>query len=424
VPVKSALSNHSEPPTGDLLITPTVWQDGATAAVINDYGNPTGRRDMVAVIVGYARSPFTPAHKGALTHVRPEDFSAPVVRELLSRCALEGDDVEDLLLGCAYPEGEQGLNIGRIVTYLSGLPVTVPGSTINRLCGSSMQAIHTAAGAIMLGAGECYLCGGVETMSRVQRGGFNRSPHPQMQEEYPEAYIAMGITAENVAQLHSIPRIRQEEFALASHQKAATARDAGRFDDEMVVIDTDDGEVSADGCIRADTSLEKMAGLRPAFLEDGVVTAATSSPLTDGAAFVVVTSEEFAADRGLSPLARIISTAVVGVPPEIMGIGPVPATRKALDRAGLTVEDMDVIELNEAFSSQSLAVIDELGLDESRLNLDGGAIAIGHPLGASGARVTGKAAAILKREGGRYALATMCIGGGMGIATVLASIDS
>ncbi len=391
---------------------------------MNDYGGLAGRRDMAAVIVGYARSPFTPAHKGALTHVRPEDFATPVVRELLSRCALAGDEVEDLLLGCAYPEGEQGLNLGRIVTYLSGLPVTVPGSTTNRLCGSSMQTIHTAAGAIMLGAGECFLCGGVETMSRVQRGGFNRSPHPQMQEEYPEAYIAMGLTAENLARQHDISRTRQEEFALASHQKAAAARDAGRFEEEMVAIGTPEGEVSADGCIRADTTLDKMAGLPPAFAEDGVVTAATSSPLTDGAAFVVVTSEEFAAARGLSPLARIVSTAVAGVPPEIMGIGPVPATRKALDRAGLTLEDMDVIELNEAFSSQSLAVIDELGLDGSRLNLDGGAIAIGHPLGASGARITGKAAALLKREGGRYALATMCIGGGMGIATVLASIDS
>ncbi len=391
---------------------------------MNDYGGLTCRRDMAAVIVGYARSPFTPAHRGGLTHVRPEDFAAPVVRELLSRCGLEGDDVEDLLLGCAYPEGEQGLNLGRILTYRSGLPVTVPGSTINRLCGSSMQTIHAAAGAIMLGAGECFVCGGIETMSRVERGGFNRSPHPQMQEEYPEAYIAMGITAENVAQLHGIPRIRQEEFALASHQKAAAARDAGRLDDEIVVIDTDVGEVSADECIRADTTLEKMAGLPPAFLDDGVVTAATSSPLTDGASFVVVTSEEFAEARGLTPLARIVSTAVAGVAPEIMGIGPVPATRKALDRAGLTIGDMDVIELNEAFSSQSLAVIDELGIDDRLLNQDGGAIAIGHPLGASGARVTGKAAALLKREGVRYALATMCIGGGMGIATVLSSIDT
>ena len=391
---------------------------------VNDYGDLASRPDMAAVIVGYARSPFTPAHKGALSSTRPEDFCAPVVRELLSRCSLMGDDVEDLLLGCAYPEGEQGLNLGRIVTYLSGLPVTVPGATINRLCGSSMQTIHTAAGAIMLGAGECYLCGGVETMSRVQRGGFNRSPHPKMHEEYPEAYIAMGLTAENLARQYDISRIRQEEFALASHQNAAQARDTGAFDDEIVAIETESGEISTDGCIRADTNLEKMAGLRPAFTEDGVVTAATSSPLTDGAAFVVVTSEEFAQKRNLTPLARIVSTAVAGVPPEIMGIGPVPATRKALERAGLTMEDIDVIELNEAFSSQAIAVIDELGFDQNLLNLDGGAIAIGHPLGASGARITGKAASILNREAGRYALATMCIGGGMGIATVLSSIDS
>mgnify|MGYP002817859708 CR=1 FL=1 len=376
---------------------------------------------MAAVIYDYVRSPFHRAHKGALKDVRPEDFGGEIVQEIIARTGISGEQVEDLLLGCAYPEGEQGLNLGRILTYMSGLPNSVPGSTTNRLCGSSMQAIHDAAGAISMGSGDLFVCAGVETMSRVQRGGFNRTPHPSLESRFPEAYINMGLTAENLAKSHQIDRTRQEIFALTSHQKAAAAESDGLFDQELVSISGSDGVISHDGCIRADSTLESMARLKPAFLEDGVVTAATSSPLTDGAAACLVASSEIVDTMDGEPLAEVVATAVAGVSPEIMGIGPVPATQKALQRADLTLEDMGVIELNEAFSAQSLAVMQDLGLsdDDERVNIDGGALAIGHPLGASGARITGKAASLLKRTGEEFALATMCIGGGMGISTIL-----
>jgi len=379
---------------------------------------------MAAVIAGYVRSPFHRAHKGLLSAVRPEDMASQVIMELLDRLEVRVDDIEDLMLGCAYPEGVQGLNLGRMVTYLSGLPTSIPGVTTNRLCGSSMQAIHDAAGAISIGSGDLFLCGGVESMSLVKRGGWNRDLHPAIESEYPDAYINMGLTAENLANSHSIDRRRQEEFALRSHQKSAVAQNSGLLSDELVEISHDGIPISDDGCIRADTTLEMMASLSPAFLADGSVTAATSSPLTDGAAFTLVCSEEYAENRGIRPLARILSTAVAGVPPEVMGIGPVPASKKVLDRAGLKLDDVDVIELNEAFSAQSLAVIDDLGIseDDERLNIDGGALAIGHPLGASGARITGKAASLLMRQAGEYALASMCIGGGMGISTILEKI--
>jgi len=397
-----------------------------SSSFVNDYDSAPCGRAMRAVIAGYTRSPFQPAHKGTLVDVRPEDFASQVAQETLSRTGVSGEYVEDLMLGCAYPEGEQGLNLGRILTYMSGLPTSVPGMTTNRLCGSSMQVIHSAAGALYMGSGDCFLCGGVESMSRVQRGGFNRSPHPALEGRFPEAYIAMGRTAENLAVSHSIDRGRQEEFALRSHQKAFRAGSAGHFDDELVSITTPGGEVHSDGCIRPGTTLEAMAGLKPAFDAEGSVTAATSSPLTDGAAFVLVCSEDFALESGITPLASIVSTAIAGVPPEIMGIGPVPATQKALSRAGIGLDEVSVIELNEAFSAQSISVLSDLGLedDDSRVNIDGGSLAIGHPLGASGARITGKAASLLGRVGGQYALATMCIGGGIGIATILESWQS
>ncbi len=376
-----------------------------------------------SVIVGYARSPFTPARRGELASVRPDDLAGEVAAALMERVGIHPQEVEDLILGCAFPEGEQGFNMARMVTFLSGLPISTAGVTINRFCGSSMQSIHLAAGAIAMGSGDVFLCGGVESMSRVPMTGFNPMPNPKLYDEWPEVFTSMGVTAENLATEFDISRERQEEFALNSHRKAAAAAAAGHFDDEMVAITTDSGVVDADGCIRADSTLEAMAGLRPAFREEGSVTAATSSPLTDGAAFVIVTSEEYAENHGLKPLARIVSTAVSGCEPERMGVGPVGATAKALSRAGLTLSDIDVIELNEAFAAQSLAVIDELGIDEEKLNIDGGAIALGHPLGTSGARITGKVASILSRNGGRYALATMCIGGGQGIATILESMD-
>ena len=375
---------------------------------------------MEAVICDFVRSPFHRAHKGALSNSRPEDMVSAVVREAISRSGIEGDSVEDLLLGCAYPEGVQGLNLGRMATYLSGLPTSVPGVTTNRLCGSSMQIAHTAAGAIKMGSGDLFICAGVETMSMVQRGGWNRDLHPQIERDFPSAYIAMGLTAENLAEKYSISRLAQEEFAFNSHRKAITAQSKGFFSDELTPIPTPDGDVSIDGCIR-ETTLDKMATLSPAFTENGTVTAATSSPLTDGAACNLICSDSFAIENGLDPIAEIVSTAVAGVPPEIMGIGPVPASLKALERAGLKLDDVDVIELNEAFSSQALAVMQDLALeaDDARVNIDGGALAIGHPLGASGARILGKAASLLRRTDGEFALASMCIGGGMGIATIL-----
>jgi acetyl-CoA acyltransferase len=282
-----------------------------------------------------------------------------------------------------------------------------------------MQAIHMAAGAIQMDAGEVFICAGVESMSRVPLGGFNPLLHPGLAERYPQAYVSMGETAENLAEKYKISRARQDELALASHSRAAAAREAGKFAGEIVAVRHGNHTVEADGCIRPDTSVEALAGLKPAFKVDGSVTAGTSSPLTDGAAAVLVTTEDYAKAHGMSPLARLRSIAVAGCAPEIMGIGPVEATRKALARAGLEIGDIDVIELNEAFAAQALACVEELGLDLDKVNLDGAAIALGHPLGATGARITGKAAEIMLREGKSLALATQCIGGGQGIATVL-----
>ena len=375
-----------------------------------------------AVIAGYARSPFAPARKGALAKVRPDELMAQVVRGLLERSGVDPTGLEDLIIGCAFPEGEQGLNVARIVGFLAGLPPSVAGTTVNRFCGSSMQAIHMAAGAIATGAGEAFVCGGVESMSRVPMMGFNPLPHPGLYERAPEVYINMGLTAENLARKYDISREAQEAFALESQQRAVRAANDGRYEAEIVPIENGGGPVAADGCPRPDTTAEALAALKPAFDAKGSVTAGTSSPLTDGAAAVLVTSADYARRHKLTVMARIRATAVSGCAPEIMGIGPVEATRKALDRAGLELGQMDLVELNEAFAAQSLAVLDELELSHARVNLDGGAIALGHPLGASGARITGKAAALLQREGGRYALATMCIGGGQGIATVLEAV--
>ncbi|MEN2385856.1 thiolase family protein [Comamonas sp. A7-5] len=374
---------------------------------------------MKAVIAAYARSPFQFARKGRLAEVRPDTLAAQVVQALLKRSDLDPALLEDVILGCAYPEAAQGNNLARIVGLLAGLPETVGGMTVNRFCGSSMQAVHIAAAQIEAGMGDAFLCVGVESMTMVPQGGFNFSPNPQLQAN-TDAYISMGETAENVAQRWKVNRADQELLALQSHLKAAAARDQGLLVDEIVPILLPDGELlDADGCIRPATTLEALAGLKPAFRPDGVVTAGTSSPLTDGAAAVLVTRDDFAERHGLQVLARIRSFATVGVDPAIMGIGPIPATRKALARAGLTVADLDVVEINEAFSSQALACIRDLGLDMATVNIDGGGLAIGHPLGATGARITGKAAALLARQQGRYALATQCIGGGQGIATVL-----
>jgi len=342
----------------------------------------------------------------------------------VTRLGLEPALVDDVLMGCAYPEGEQGTNVARIATLLAGFPDTVAGATINRFCGSSMPAVHYAAGQIAIGAGEAFICAGVESMTWVPQGGFSFSPNPRFRgpntsvADFPiETYVSMGQTAENVADRYGISRIDQETFALASQQKAAAAVAGGRLSAELVPVEIPDGVVDADGCPRPLTTLAGLAQLKPAF--GGTVTAGTASPLTDGAAAVLICSEPFAHRHHLDVLARIRAAAVAGCAPEIMGMGPVPATRKALARAGLTMADIDVVELNEAFASQAVACMRELGISLERTNIDGGAIALGHPLGATGARITGKAAQILRREGKRYALATQCIGGGQGIATVL-----
>ena len=374
---------------------------------------------MKAVIVDWLRSPFHRAHKGELANVRPDEMAGQVIRQLMERNDISGSMIDDLILGCAYPEGEQGYNLGRLLTFLGELPNTVPGATINRLCGSSMQAILSAAAHIEVGWGDCILVGGVESMSRIQRRGFNWSPSPELEDKFPDAYIGMGVTAENVAKKWNQTRLQHEQFALSSHHKAATAQTNGLFKNEIATIKNNEFIISEDGCIRGNTTLESMAKLNPAFGENGIVTAATSSPLTDGAVFMIVCSEEFAEKNKLKPMARIVAGAVTGCSPEIMGIGPIEATKKVLNKANWKVDDVDLFELNEAFSSQSLAVIEELKIKPEIVNLHGGALAIGHPLGASGARITGKAASLLQSTGAERAVATMCIGGGMGISIAL-----
>ena len=374
------------------------------------------------VIAGYARSPFPFAHKGLLAKVRPDDLAAQVVRGLIDRTGVNVDDIEDLILGCAFPEGEQGFNMARLVVLMAGLPISVAGTTINRFCGSSMQSIHNAAGAMQMNAGEVFICAGVESMSRVTMGGFNPMPNPALLESNPAAYISMGETAENVGKEYNIGREEQEQFAVLSQQKAADAQSLGKLEQEIVPIQMNGLTVDTDGCLRPGTSAEDLAGLKLAFDENGSVTAGTSSPLTDGAAATLVCSEAYAQKNGLEPIARIKSIAVSGCKPETMGLGPIFASRKALARAELSAGAIDVVEINEAFATQSIASVRDLGLNIDKVNIDGGAIAIGHPLGATGARITGKAAQILKREDGRYALSTQCIGGGQGIATVMETV--
>ncbi len=376
-----------------------------------------------AVIAGYSRSPFTLSFKGGLKSVRPEDMLSQVIKSLISSVNLNKDDIEDVIVGCAFPEGEQGFNIGKVVTFMCDLPRSVAGMTVNRWCGSSMQSIHNAAGSIAMGSGKVFICAGVESMTRVPMLGFNPMPHPELLEQNPNVYLSMGVTAENVAKKYNIDRTQQQEFAISSHEKANNADTNGKFEDEITIIKDKKVDVMKDGGIRPGTNQEVLSGLKLAFDNNGTVTAGTSSPLTDGAAATLICEEEYAKSNNLEILARIKSTAVNGCEPEVMGLGPIGASKKALSRAGLKSSDLDIIELNEAFASQSLACVKDLELDEKSVNIDGGAIALGHPLGATGARITGKAAQLLKREGKKFALATQCIGLGQGIATVLEAVE-
>ena len=368
-----------------------------------------------AVIAGYSRSPFTIANKGELVSVRPEDLLSEVIKDLVSKSKINPEDIEDIIAGCAFPEGEQGFNIGKVVTYMTGMNIKTAGMTVNRWCGSSMQSLHIAAGAISMGAGNAFISCGVESMTRVPMNGFNPMPHPQLLEDNPNVYLSMGTTAENVAKKYQLTRKIQQDFAITSHQKASEAESKGNFKNEITTINN----CSKDGGIRPGTNQEILNGLKLAFDEHGTITAGTSSPLTDGAAATLICEEEYAKKNNLDILARIVSTAVEGCPPEVMGLGPIGASEKALKRANLSIKDIDIVELNEAFASQSLACIKDLNIEEKKVNLDGGAIALGHPLGATGARITGKAAELLRRENKKYALSTQCIGLGQGIATVL-----
>ena len=376
-----------------------------------------------AVIVGYKRSPFTFARKGEMANIRPEDILSQTINQLLNEIQINKNDIEDIITGCAYPEGAQGNNIAKIVSFMTDMPEHVAGMTVNRWCGSSMQAIHDATGAIAINSGDVFLCCGVESMTFIPMNGLTYDPHPQLSKDNPNVYMSMGITAENVAKKFDISRKEQQDFAISSHYKANLARESNMFDNEIVSITNNDEKINRDGGIRPNTSHEILDGLKLAFDENGTVTAGTASPLTDGASAVIVCEEEYAKKNNLNILARIKSTAVVGCPPELMGLGPINASKKALKRANLSISDIDIVELNEAFASQSLACIKELKMDINKVNIHGGAIALGHPLGATGARITGKVATLLQNNNKKYGLATQCIGLGQGIATVLENIN-
>ncbi len=376
-----------------------------------------------AVIVEAKRTPVGRGIKGAYAATRPEQLGAVVI-EALKPLLKDWSGLEDVLVGCAMPEGEQGMNMARLISFRAGLPLTAGAATINRFCGSSQEAMLMAARAIMTNQGDLFLAGGVESMSKVPMMGFNPSVDPFIAETYPQAYCSMGITAENLAKEYKITRKEQDEFAFQSHQKAAAAWKTGKFDKEVVRFETKglDGKpvtLQQDECVRADTNLEKLGDLKAAFLADGTVTAGNSSPITDGAAFLLVMEEGLAKSLGLKARARILGGAVAGVEPDRMGIGPVPAVKKVLARFGLKLDQIDAMELNEAFAAQSLAVIREGGYDPAKVNAWGGAIAIGHPLGASGARILTTLLNRLETDGGKYGIATMCIGGGQGIASII-----
>lgn len=395
-----------------------------------------------AVIVSAVRTPIGRANKGVLKDVRADDLAAIAVKAAIERVPqLDRSLIEDLILGCAFPEGEQGMNVARLVGALAGLPESAGGVTVNRFCASSLQAFNMAAQNIMLGLGEVIVAGGIESMSRIPMGGFNpsynprlmtqregsvySSPYPPCELEYGRfSYIPMGMTAENLAREYKISREEQDAFALRSHQRALAAMDQGIFKREIAPVTLPNGSImDTDEGPRRDTSLERLASLEPAFIKGGTVTAGNSSPLNDGASAVVLMSAEKARELGITPLARVITMAVSGVRPDVMGIGPVPAVKKVLGRSNMQLSDIDIIELNEAFAAQSLAVVKELGIDQEKLNPHGGAIALGHPLGCSGARLIATLVNDLQTKDKTLGLATLCVGGGQGLATLIERIS-
>ena len=390
-----------------------------------------------SVIVSAARTAIGKAPAGKLSQHRPEDMGATVVNEAIRRApGLDPKEIEDVIIGCATPEGEQGYQMARVICQRAGLPYQVPGQTVNRFCSSGLQTIALASERIMAGFGEVFVAGGVESMSALSRGGGRLKPNPYLAEEYPAAYTAMGITAENVAKEYGVSRADQDAFSLRSHQHAIAAIDSGKFKEEIVPLDVEvvsldeNGQrkqtaytFASDEGPRRDTSLEALARLRPVFQNGGTVTAGSSSQTSDGAGALVVMERRRAESMGLKPLARFVAFAVAGVPAEIMGIGPIPAVPKALKLAGLDLDDIDLIELNEAFAAQALAVIRTLEIDPDKVNVNGGAIALGHPLGATGAILTAKLLGEMKRRHSHFGLVTMCIGGGMGAAGIFENLQ-
>jgi acetyl-CoA acyltransferase len=388
-----------------------------------------------AVIVSAARTAVGRAKRGTLADVRPDEMAAVVIKEVVNRAEpVKAETVEDVIIGCAMPEAEQGMNVSRIALLRAGLPYTVPGQTVNRFCSSGLQTIALAAQQIMSGFGTCIIAGGTESMSMIPMASNKFAPNPWMAENYPEIYIRMGQTAENVVAKYGLSREEQDTFGYRSHMRAIAAQDAGKFEDEIVPleferVELDNGKAvtrtivfDADEGPRRGTTLEAMAKLRPAFSPKGTVTAGNSSQMSDGAAAVMVMEREKAESLGLKPLARFVGYAVGGVPPEIMGIGPVIAVPRVLELTGMSLDDIGLIELNEAFASQSLAVIRDLGLDEEIVNVNGGAIALGHPLGCTGAKLTVQIIHEMKRRDVQFGMVTMCIGGGMGAAGILENL--
>lgn len=383
-----------------------------------------------AYIVAACRTPGCKAKRGALKDVRPDDLAAAAIRGVLDRTGIDPLDIEDILMGCAFPEAEQGMNLARVAALKAGVPYQVPAQTINRFCSSGLQTIASAAERIMAGFANCMLAGGAESMTMIQMGGTKYSANPGLVASWPEAYASMGVTAELVAEKYGISREDQDAFAVASHAKAAAAIAGGKFADEIIPVETErcslvNGKmqrttetVSIDDGVRADTTMASLARLATPFKIGGSVTAGNSSQMTDGAAAVLVVSEEYLKRTGLKPIARFVCFAVRGVPPELMGIGPIEAIPAALKVAGITQDDIGLIELNEAFAAQSLACIRTLGLDPARLNLNGGAIALGHPLGCTGSKLTATILREMQRTDTRYGMVSMCIGGGMGAAGI------